>query len=59
LQELLGRLNDLAVAAELDCRGAARWQGSGYRDWLAAKSESLLPEFRNFLNHFQQQQAPW
>jgi triphosphatase len=59
LQELLGRLNDLAVAAELTAETLPGGKGAVIENWLAAKSESLLPEFRKFLSHFQQQQAPW
>jgi triphosphatase len=59
LQELLGRLNDLAVAVELTAEALPGGKGAAIEDWLAAKSESLLPEFREFLNHFQQQQVPW
>jgi inorganic triphosphatase YgiF len=59
LQELLGRLNDLAVAAALTAEALPGGKGAVIEDWLAAKSESLLPEFREFLNQFQQQQVPW
>jgi hypothetical protein len=59
LQELLGRLNDLAVAGGAGCRSAARPQGSGYQALAGGKSESLLPEFSLRLTDFQQQPAPW
>ena len=45
--------------AELAAEALPGGKGAVIENWLAAKSESLLPEFRNFLNHFQQQQAPW
>ncbi len=59
LQDLLGRLNDLAVASQLVAEAPTAGQGQGIADWLAAQTDSLLPEFARRLNDFQQQPVPW
>lgn len=59
LQELLGRLNDLAVAAQLTAEALPERKGEAIEHWLATRSESLLPEFRRLIDEFQQQRAPW
>jgi triphosphatase len=59
LQELLGRLNDLAVAGQLTVAALPGSKGQLFEGWLAAQTESLLPEFGRALNDFQQQPEPW
>jgi len=59
LQELLGRLNDLAVASQLISEALPGRKGEAIVHWLAIRSESLLPEFGRLLDEFQQQRAPW
>ena len=59
LQDLLGRLNDLAVASQLAAEAPTAGQGQGITGWLAAQTDSLLPEFARRLNDFQQQPVPW
>lgn len=60
LQDLLGRLNDLAVASQLAAEAPAVAQGQQViTGWLAAQTDSLLPEFARRLNDFQQQPVPW
>jgi len=59
LQEMLGRLNDLAVATELTDEGLPGEQGEIIRRWLEVRSESLLPELGDLLSHFNRQVVPW
>ncbi|MBN8439299.1 MAG: CHAD domain-containing protein [Candidatus Accumulibacter sp.] len=59
LQDLLGRLNDLAVAEQLIAEALPGRKGKRLAGWLAAQTESLLPEFSRALNDFQQQREPW
>jgi triphosphatase len=59
LQELLGRLNDLAVAGKLAAAALPGRQGAEIRRWLAVQTESLLPELSRRLTDFQQQPVPW
>jgi inorganic triphosphatase YgiF len=59
LQEILGRLNDLAVAAELTEEALPGGQGTAVRRWLEAQSESLLPDLGGLLNDFHKQLVPW
>jgi len=59
LQDLLGRLNDLAVAEQLVAEALPGSKGKQLEGWLAAQTESLLPEFSRALNDFQQQREPW
>ena len=59
LQEMLGRLNDLAVATELSDEGLPGEQGETIRRWLEVQSESLLPALGNLLSHFNRQAVPW
>lgn len=57
LQDLLSRLNDLAVAEQLIAEALPGRKGKRLAGWLAAQTESLLPEFSRALNDFQQQRA--
>ena len=59
LQELLGRLNDLAVAVQLTDEALPGDAGAVIRSWLEAQSEGLLPELRGWLNDFHQHPVPW
>lgn len=59
LQEMLGRLNDLAVAAELTGEALPGEQGATVCRWLEAQSELLLPELGGLLNDFHNQPVPW
>ena len=59
LQEMLGRLNDLAVASELIHEALPGEQGEGIRCWLEGQAEQLLPELGRLLDDFHQQAAPW
>jgi triphosphatase len=59
LQEMLGRLNDLAVASELIHEALPGEQGEDIRCWLDGQAEQLLPELGGLLNDFHQQAAPW
>lgn len=59
LQEMLGRLNDLAVASQLIAAPLHGGKGAAIQDWLAAQTESLLPEFGILLAEFQQRPVPW
>ena len=59
LQDLLGRLNDLAVASQLAAEAQPGSKGQGIAVWLAAQTDSLLPELARLLKDFQQQPLPW
>ncbi|MCB1941165.1 MAG: CHAD domain-containing protein [Candidatus Accumulibacter sp.] len=59
LQEMLGRLNDLAVAAQLSEEALPGEAGAAIRHWLESQSERLLPELRGWLHDFEQHPAPW
>ena len=59
LQELLGHLNDLAVAAQLTAESLPGNEGESICSWLNAQTESLLPELRQLLTEFQRQEVPW
>ncbi|WP_291994008.1 CHAD domain-containing protein [Candidatus Accumulibacter sp. ACC003] len=59
LQDVLGRLNDLAVAAQLSEEVLPGEPGSAIRSWLKAQGEALLPELRGWLNDFRRYPAPW
>jgi len=59
LQELLGHLNDLAVAAQLTAQALPGSEGDSICAWLNAQAETLLPELRTLLAEFQQQEVPW
>jgi len=59
LQEMLGRLNDLAVATELVAAALPAGSGAAAQAWLAAQTESLLPEFMRLLDDFQHRSPPW
>ena len=59
LQELLGRLNDLAVAAKMTAVALPGRQGVAVQGWLAAQIESLRPDLDRLLDEFEQQAVPW
>ncbi len=59
LQELLGRLNDLAVASQLTAEALPGSKGGAIVEWLAAQNASLLPELGELLQDFQRQPMPW
>ncbi len=59
LQELLGQLNDLAVAAQLVAEGLPAKQGQVVQDWLQQRSALLMPGMNGVLDAFLQQPAPW
>ncbi|HRD91026.1 MAG: CHAD domain-containing protein [Candidatus Accumulibacter sp.] len=59
LQEMLGRLNDLAVATQLVAAVLPAGNRAEVQAWLAAQAESLLPEFAQLLDDFQRRSAPW
>ena len=56
---MLGRLNDLAVATQLVAAVLPAGNRAEVQAWLAAQTESLLPEFAQLLDDFQQRSAPW
>jgi inorganic triphosphatase YgiF len=59
LQELLGTLNDLAVATQLVAEALPGKKGQAIEAWLLARGESLLPELATVLGDFQHQEVPW
>ena len=59
LQEMLGKLNDLAVAAELTAEALPDQDGEAIRSWLEGQSERLLPELGALVGAFRQQAVPW
>ncbi len=59
LQELLGRLNDLAVARQMTLAAIPGRKGEAIQAWLGAAIESLRPELARQLSDFQQRVAPW
>lgn len=59
LQELLGSLNDLAVASQLVAEALPAKQGQLIQDWLQQKSAILMPEMNGVLEAFLQQPKPW
>jgi len=59
LQEVLGRLNDLAVADQLLEQALADDAGKPIRAWLANQGESLLPDLGALLQEFCHLEAPW
>lgn len=59
LQELLGHLNDLAVAVQLTAEVLPGTEGEPIAAWLNTKIASLLPDLRHLLAEFQQQEEPW
>ncbi len=59
LQEILGSLNDLAVAALLVEEALPGDAGQPIRRWLEVQSESLLPELGSLLGDFHGQTLPW
>lgn len=58
LQDLLGRLNDLAVAREAAAALPGR-RGQPFADWLMAEMESLRPELTGLLAELAQRPQPW
>ncbi|EXI64452.1 MAG: hypothetical protein AW08_03699 [Candidatus Accumulibacter adjunctus] len=59
LQEMLGRLNDLAVATQLVAAALPAASRVEVQAWLAAQTAALLPEFARLLDDFQQRLPPW
>ena len=59
LQEMLGSLNDLAVATELTAEALPDQHGEAIRCWLEAQSARLLPELGALVGAFREQAAPW
>lgn len=59
LQELLGTLNDLAVATQLVAEALPGKKGQAITSWLFTRGESLLPELATVLGDFQRQHVPW
>ncbi|MCM8613731.1 CHAD domain-containing protein [Accumulibacter sp.] len=59
LQEMLGQLNDLAVARELIEEALPGARGDRVRCWLEARSNGLLPQLGGLLDDFHGQRVPW
>jgi len=59
LQEMLGQLNDLAVARELIGEALPGHPGERIRRWLEVRSEDLLPQLEGLLGDFYGQSVPW
>lgn len=59
LQEMLGRLNDLAVARQLTAAALPRRKAEAIDVWLVAQTETLLPEFAGLLAEFRGRSEPW
>lgn len=59
LQEMLGRLNDLAVGAALTEEALPGAQGESIRHWLERQNEELLPGLGELLSDFHAQAVPW
>jgi len=59
LQEMLGQLNDLAVATELLEQALPGESGDPLRRWLEVRSEASLPELGGLLDDFHRQSVPW
>lgn len=59
LQEILGRLNDLAVASDLSTEALPGVNGGAIRHWLEEQTISLLPQLDALLQDFDQQPVPW
>jgi CHAD domain-containing protein len=59
LQEMLGQLNDLAVAVELSSEALPGEQGEVVCCWLEGQTERLLPELGDLLSDFREQAVPW
>jgi len=59
LQEMLGQLNDLAVARELLDEALPGAPGERIRCWLEARSDALLPQLEGLLGDFYGQRVPW
>ncbi|HRD91100.1 MAG TPA: CYTH and CHAD domain-containing protein [Accumulibacter sp.] len=59
LQEMLGQLNDLAVARELIEEALPGAPGEGILRWLEARSDGLLPQLEGLLGDFYGQRVPW
>jgi len=58
LQEMLGELNDLAVAMELTAEALPDEHGEAVRGWLERQSERRLPELGALVSAFREQAAP-
>ncbi|MBL8397713.1 MAG: CYTH and CHAD domain-containing protein [Candidatus Accumulibacter sp.] len=59
LQDLLGRLNDLSVAAQLVAEALPAKQGQIIQDGLQQQTAVLLPEMNAALNAFLKRPVPW
>jgi triphosphatase len=59
LQEMLGRLNDLAVAGELTEEALPGEPGEVIHCWLEGQTRRLLPELGGLLEDFGRQAVPW
>ncbi|WP_300455580.1 CYTH and CHAD domain-containing protein [Accumulibacter sp.] len=59
LQEVLGRLNDLAVAQQSTSSALPGRQGEAIQRWLGAEVEARLPELASLLDVFERQSLPW
>lgn len=59
LQEMLGELNDLAVAMDLTAEALPDEHGEAIRCWLEGQSERRLPELGALVGAFREQAAPW
>jgi len=59
LQDLLGHLNDLAVARGAVVAALPGRRGQPFVDWLAARMEALRPELADLMAILGQQTPPW
>ncbi len=59
LQELLGRLNDLAVGVALTEEALPGAPGESIRHWLERQNDELLPALGTLLGDFHAQPVPW
>ncbi|WP_153115358.1 CYTH and CHAD domain-containing protein [Rhodocyclus tenuis] len=59
LQELLGHMNDLAVAAELIAQAPRAAQSQLARGWLAGRDELMRREIDAAIDAFVRQPPPW
>lgn len=59
LQEVLGRLNDLAVASQLLEQALPGDANSSIAVWLGDQGECLIPDLGRLLDEFHQLETPW
>lgn len=59
LQEVIGRLNELAVAVDLTEEALPGEHGGAIRSWLEGQASELLPVLSGCLKKFQQRAVPW